>query len=594
MSDLSGALKFKQLIFRHCTRLYKILASIEDLKKLIRLDLNGCKCLESLPHKISLEALVIFDLGGCSRLKKFPEIVGNMLHLSKLCLSETPIKDLPLFVEHLTGLIELDLRDCKNLSSLSNACCCLMSLKILTLSGCSKLDELPENLGNIEGLEKLDVSGTAITGLPLSVVQLKNLEVLSLRGCVGLSSKSVNKLLSFPLMQRKRSPNPMGMLVCCLQGLWSLTKLDLSFCNIRTIPDVLGSLSFIKQLNLEGNNFVCLPESIIQLSNLEGLYLGGCTQLQMLPKLPLNMYLIEVEGCTSLETLSLSPEYDFQLNINLFNCFKLIYNQGKGDLLSRNSIIQVCLSLPLSLSLLHVSEVLNIMICLFQRCCKPKRSTYLTIPGSEIPNWFMHQNVGASVNLQLPSHLLFSSILGIAVCVVYHCGYMTCSPELCCSVIANGYRSLGTWIPLLGKFGKIESYHLWLEYIPFARFKSHWKELLDANEFLQIEVTFETEDPGLEVTKCGAHLIFEQDNEDLKQTKPGSSSCTITPYFDDESSSCTITPYFDDDDLGDSEKDTKIKESHDDEPPHPRWTEHPNLIENWIGNSCIQADSDCE
>ena len=78
-------------------------------------------------------------------------------------------------------------------------------------------------------------------------------------------------------------------------------------------------------------------------------------------------------------------------------------------------------------------------------------------------------------------------------------------------------------------------------------------------------------------------MIFEQDIEDLKQTKPGSSSCTINPYYED-------------DDLGDSEKDTKIKESRDDEPPHLKWTEHPNLIENWIGNSCIQGqgDFDCE
>ena len=352
--DLSGAPKLKQLILRHCTRLYKIHTSLGDLKQLIRLDLNGCKCLEILPHKISLEALEIFDLGGCSRLKKFPEIVGNMSRLSKLCLSETTIKDLPLLVEHLTGLIELDLRDCKNLSSLSNACCCLMSLKILTLSGCSKLDELPTNLGNIEGLEKLDVSGTAITGLPLSVVHIKNLEMLSLRGCVGLSSKSSNKLLSFPLMQRKRSPDPMGMLESCLQGLWSLTELDLSYCNIRTITDVLGALSSLEVLNLKGNNFVCLPESIIQLSNLRGLNLCGCTQLQMLPKLPLNMHFIDATGCTSLETLSLSPEYDFRPTIILIlNCLKLIYNEGKGDLLStilRHFIIKVCLSFSLPLS----------------------------------------------------------------------------------------------------------------------------------------------------------------------------------------------------------------------------------------------------
>ncbi|XP_050254078.1 TMV resistance protein N-like [Quercus robur] len=575
MPDLSGAPKLKQLIFRHCTRLYKIHASIEDLKQLIGLDLNGCKCLGSLPHKISLEALEILDLGGCSRLKKFPEIVGNMSRLSKLCLSGTAIKDLPLSVEHLTGLIELDLRDCKNLSSLSNACCCLMSLKILTLSGCSKLDELPENLGNIEGLEKLDVSGTAITRLPLSVVHLKNLKLLSLRGCVGLSSKSFNKLLNFPLMQRKRSPDPMSMLECSLQGLWSLTELDLSYCNIQMIPDVLGSLSSLRELNLKGNNFVCLPGSIIQLSNLANLYLGGCTQLQMLPKLPLNMYFIDATGCTSLETLSLSPDDGFWGNINLVNCVKLIYNQGKGDLLS--------------------AILTNYII---ERCCNQKWYTCFSIPGSEIPNWFRHQNVGASVNLQVPSHLLFSSKLGIAVCAVYifhqhhplhqlhiqHYRGTIYTHELRCFVVeANGDRYNPVWLPLSEEFGKIESYHLWLECFPFrTHFGSHCEEELDANEFTQIELTFEAYGPDLEVTKCGARLIFEQDLEDLNQTKPGSSSCIITPYYED-------------DDLGDSKKDSKIKESRDDEPPHPKWTEHPNLIENWIGNSCIQgqADSDC-
>ena len=177
--DLSGALNLKQLILKSCTRLYKIHASLGDLKRLIRLDLNGCKYLESLPYKISFEALETFNLGGCSRLKKFPEIVENMSHLSVLCLSETAIKDLSLLVEHSTSLINLDLRHCKNLSSLPKAICSLLSLKTLILSGCSRLDRLPENLGNIEGLEVLDLSETAIRGLPSSMVLLKNLQNLS-------------------------------------------------------------------------------------------------------------------------------------------------------------------------------------------------------------------------------------------------------------------------------------------------------------------------------------------------------------------------------------------------------------------------------
>ena len=106
-----------------------ICASLGDLKQLIQLDLNGCKCVKSLPHKINLEAIEIIDLGGCSRLKKFLEIMGNMSRLSELCLCETVIKDRSLLLEHLTSLTKLDLRECKNLSSLPNAICSLMSLK---------------------------------------------------------------------------------------------------------------------------------------------------------------------------------------------------------------------------------------------------------------------------------------------------------------------------------------------------------------------------------------------------------------------------------------------------------------------------------
>ena len=150
--DLSGVPNLKQLILRCCTRLYMICASLGDLEQLIQLDLNGCKCLKSLPHKINLEALEIINLGGCSRLKKFPKITGNMSRLSELCLCETVIKDRSLLLEHLTSLTKLDLRECKNLSSLPNAVCSLMSLKTLNLSGCSRLDKLLENLGNVEGL----------------------------------------------------------------------------------------------------------------------------------------------------------------------------------------------------------------------------------------------------------------------------------------------------------------------------------------------------------------------------------------------------------------------------------------------------------
>ena len=175
------------------------------------------------------------------------------------------------------------------------------------------------------------MGGTAITVLPSSFVLLKNLSVLSLRGCEGLSSISSNKLLTFPLMPRRRSPDPMGMLERSLSSLFSLTKLDLSYCNLRSIPDTFGCLPLLRDLNLSGNNFVCLPKSIIRLSNLECLCLRGCTTLRCLRGLS-NVEFINANDCTSLETLPIRPADDFHPNLRLINCVKLIRNQGYNNI----------------------------------------------------------------------------------------------------------------------------------------------------------------------------------------------------------------------------------------------------------------------
>nr|POF24802.1 disease resistance-like protein csa1 [Quercus suber] len=228
------------------------------------------------------------------------------------------------------------------------------------------------------------------------------------------------------------------------------------------------------------NNYgkeLCDSQNLIEIPDLSGApnlkqlilqQISSCTHLRMLPKLPLNIEYIDATNCTSLETLSLRPEYDFRPKFRFLNCGKLIENQGYGDVVStmlRRYIIN-------TQSLQHSYHY------------------SVGIPGSEILKWFSHQNVGASVNLQVPSDSLASST----------------SP--------TSYS------------------RLW-------RYDS------------QIEVKFEPEGPGLEVTKCGAHLVFERDIEDLiNQTKAGPSSCIITAY--------------DEDGFEDLEKDTKIKRSHDD------------------------------
>ena len=83
-----------------------------------------------------MEALEILNLSGCSELKKFPDIQGNLEHLSELYLASTAIKEIPSSIEHLTGLVLLDLKRCKDLRSLPTSICTLESLEYLFLSGC--------------------------------------------------------------------------------------------------------------------------------------------------------------------------------------------------------------------------------------------------------------------------------------------------------------------------------------------------------------------------------------------------------------------------------------------------------------------------
>ena len=97
------------------------------------------------------------------------------------------------------NLKQLILQRCIRLSKIHASLENLKYLIRLDLNGCSKINELPENLGNIKNLKELDVSETAITELPSSFVLLKNLKVLSLRGCEGLSSISSNKLIGFQI-----------------------------------------------------------------------------------------------------------------------------------------------------------------------------------------------------------------------------------------------------------------------------------------------------------------------------------------------------------------------------------------------------------
>ena len=309
-------------------------------KKLTLVNFKGCKSIESLPNTFQMESLEILILSSCSEVNKIPKFMGKMEHVSGLHLDGTAITKLPTSIGHLTGLASLNLRDCKNLVYLP---CTIFNLKLLKnvdLTGCSKLDKLLGKIRNVESVKELDVSETPIRQVPSSIGLVTNLK--------GLSTRPWNELLSYVMPRRL---TPMDLL---LSSLGPLTKLDLSYVNLKEIPDNIGCLLSLIELDLSGNNFVCLPEIIIKLSSLKNLSLNDCKRLQSLPNLPSSITQIEASGCITLEMLLdlVKPNDSWEPSLFLENCFKLVDNQGIIDLF----FAVTKKSLQVSLSLSHSSK----------------------------------------------------------------------------------------------------------------------------------------------------------------------------------------------------------------------------------------------
>ncbi|XP_059627253.1 uncharacterized protein LOC132270059 [Cornus florida] len=485
------------LILEDCTSLVEVHPSIGHLKRLVFLSLKDCKNLKRFPNGIHLESLEKLILSGCLKLEKCPEILGDMVCLTELYLDRTAIKELPLSIEHLTGLTLMDLSECKYLMSLPRTICRLSCLKTLSLSGCSKLEELPDNLGNIKYLEELHANKTAIKQLPSSINLLEDLKVLSLSGCRQTISESFFSSWFLP----RKCEDSLCLVLPSLTGLNSLTKLDVSDCNLSqgSIPSDLGSLSSLKELNLSRNNFVSLPATISELSQLKTLELVGCKRLEALPEIPSCIATLFADDCQSLISVgNLSTNNRSLYSVTFSNCLKLLENK-----LSEN-----------------VWDML--LRFMFQRLCVVNSEFSIFLPGREIPELFSHQNLGTSSYLQLPPGWCSERCMGIAVCAVGDFATVnlaTDMPEmvLCFTDRYNKQSTIGSgwfWIPT---GTNLDSEHMLLNYLPNHLLRSEsggW----NPNKWRQLEVYFEFGDQRLLAKKWGVHVVCEKD---VKKWKDG-------------------------------------------------------------------------
>ncbi|KAG5577658.1 hypothetical protein H5410_057792 [Solanum commersonii] len=328
----------------------KVHHSLRYSRKLIELNLYGCESLVRFPY-VNVESLESLELLLCSSLEKFPEILGMMKPELKIMMSCSGIRELPLSIFHLrANLTELEFHFMNNLVSLPSSVCKLKGLVKLTVSNCSKLESMPEEIGDLEKLVELNASYTLISRPPSSIIRLNKLKLLTFA-----KEESEDRVyFVFPQVN---------------EGLLSLEELDLSYCNLIDggLPEDIGCLSSLKELNLCGNNFEYLPRSIAQLSALRSLYLSNCTRLKELPEFPQQLDTIKADW-------------------------------------SNDSI---CDSLFQNISSLQheISDSHSLSPRVFTSWAK------------HIPSWFHHQGLDTSVSVSLPENWYVSdNFLGFAIC----------------------------------------------------------------------------------------------------------------------------------------------------------------------------------
>ncbi|XP_061354687.1 disease resistance protein RPV1-like [Gastrolobium bilobum] len=277
----------------------------KDLPCLKRMDLSNSKYLMETPMFEGILEIERLDLTGCTNLCQVHPSIGLLTKLAFLSL------------QNCSSLVNLDF------GSLSDLC----SLRVLHLSGCTRLENTPDFTG-ASNVEYLDIDQcTSLSTVHESVGDLAKLKFLTLKDCTSLVNipSRINTMRSlitldlygcWGLMEL-----PMEKTFIFSPTLESLIHLDLAFCNLHEVPKAIGELKYLERLDLRGNNIVSVPYTTTRLYCLAYLNLAHCHQLQSLPKLPL----------TSAPSVgryfkTTSRSHDQRSGLYIFDCPKLVDN----------------------------------------------------------------------------------------------------------------------------------------------------------------------------------------------------------------------------------------------------------------------------
>ncbi|KAJ8755740.1 hypothetical protein K2173_024284 [Erythroxylum novogranatense] len=416
-SSIGNLRNLASLNLSHCKKLETVPFSFQNLSKLGYLKVKGCKGIDKFPSCVHMENLYYLSLENCSKITEFPEIP---LGIKILDLGGTSIEELPPSIGQYSQLITLDLTSCQKIGTLPSTIGNLKLLQQLHLSGCFKLSTLPKCVFDMKFLRALTLTCLDPEGLPEEMADLEALERLIIhRSPITKLPSSFSRLTRLGYLFFLECQ---GLILPDCSGLKSLRTLQLVDCGLTEIPQTLGTFLPLEELHIRDFNLVRIHPSIKQLSRLEVLYARDCKALEGLPELPPGLARLKVCNCTSLTYVPSLLTQDSENQgaagirvVNFGNCFNL-------NLHTRNKILDEAQQVVHHFATYFLNKEFDekdsteelefVFIITEVRFC---------IPGSELPDWFHYQSAGCSVIVQASNSSEVLDFCRLAFGVVVAC-----------------------------------------------------------------------------------------------------------------------------------------------------------------------------